>query len=106
MKASTGFERIGMYRPLAANLLGAGEPLNLQGAAVSADLFPTLAVQPLIGRLFVESDDREGAAGTMLLSYRLWQTQFGGDAGVIGRDVLLDSEKFTVVGVMPREFRF
>jgi predicted permease len=105
-KASTVFERIGMYHGLAANLLGAGEPLNVQGAAVSHDLFPTLAVQPLIGRLFVESDDREGAAGTMLLSYRLWQTQFGGDPGVVGRELLLDNETFTVVGVMPREFRF
>jgi predicted permease len=104
--ASTVFERIGMYHTLAANLLGAGEPLNILGAAVSADVFPTLEVQPLIGRLFVDSDDREGAAGTMLLSYRFWQTQFGGDPGVIGRELLLDNEKYTVIGVMPREFRF
>ena len=103
---STVFERIGAYHPLAANMLGAGEPLRVEGAAVSFDLFPTLEVQPLIGRLFVDADDREGAAGTTLLSYRLWQTRFGGDAGVIGQQVMLDNESYTVVGVMPREFRF
>ena len=42
----------------------------------------------------------------MLLSYRLWQTQFGGDPGIVGRQVLLDAESFTVIGVMPQEFRF
>ena len=105
-RASTIFEEIGMYHPLAGNLLGSGEPLNVMGAAVSADLFPTLGVQPLIGRLFVDADDREGAPGTILLSYRLWQTQFGGDPGVLGRQLLLDRESYTVIGVMPREFRF
>ncbi len=105
-QASTVFERIGMYHPLAANLVGAGEPLNVAGAAVSVDLFPTLGVQPLIGRLFVDSEDREGVPGATLLSYRLWQTQFGGDPGVLGRQLLLDNEAYTVIGVMPREFRF
>jgi putative ABC transport system permease protein len=105
-EGSAVFERIGMYHAAAANLLGAGEPLNVFGAAVSADLFPTLGVRPLLGRLFVETDDRKGAAGTLILSYRLWQTQFGGDPAVVGRELLLDSEKFAVVGVMPREFRF
>src|SRR5262249_54097979 len=53
-----------------------------------------------------DDDDRAGAPGTMLLSYRLWQTQFGGDPGVVGRQILLDSESFTIIGVMAREFRF
>src|SRR6185436_12758915 len=78
-KASTVFESIGTYHGLAVNMLGAGEPLRVEGAAVSYDLFPTLGVQPLIGRLFLDTDDREGAAGTTLLSYRLWQTRYGGD---------------------------
>jgi predicted permease len=104
--ASTVFESIGTYHGLAANMLGAGEPLRVEGAAVSFDLFPTLGVQPLIGRLFLDTDDREGAAGTTLLSYRLWQTRYGGDPAVIGQQVRLDDEAYTVVGVMPREFRF
>jgi putative ABC transport system permease protein len=105
-QGSTVFESIGLYHPAAGNLVGVGEPMRVEGAAVSADLFPTLRVQPLLGRLFADQDDRAGAAGTILLSYRLWQTQFGGDAGLVGRQVLLDSESFTVIGVMPPEFRF
>ena len=103
---STVFESLGMYHAMIANMLGAGEPLRVEGAAVSFDLFPTLRVRPLIGRLFTEADDEGGAAGTMLLSYRLWQTRFGGDSSIVGQQVLLDNESHTVIGVMPREFRF
>ena len=88
--ASTAFERIGMYHPIMANMLSAGDPLRVEGAAVSFDLFPTLAVQPLIGRLFTKADDQDGAAGTALLSYRLWQTRFGGDSTIVGQQVLLN----------------
>ena len=105
-QASTVFERIGLYHGAAGNLTGTSEPVRVEGVAVSSDLFPTLRVQPLLGRLFVDSDDRFGAPGTLLLSYRLWQTQFGGDPSVVGRQVLLDAESYTVIGVMPREFRF
>jgi predicted permease len=105
-QGSTVFERIGLYHLAAGNLIGTGEPLRVEGADVSADLFPTLRVQPLMGRLFDDDDDRAGAMGTLLLSYRLWQTQFGGDAALIGRQVRLDAESYTVIGVMPREFRF
>ena len=68
------------------NLIGAGEPLRVEGAAVSADLLPTLGVQPL-HRPAVRRRPTiaTGAAGTVILSYRLWQTQFGGDPGVVGR---------------------
>jgi putative ABC transport system permease protein len=105
-RSNTVFERIGMYHPMAGNMIGAGDPLHLTGAAVSADLFPTLGVQPLIGRLFVADDDRADAAATTILSYRLWQTQFGGEPDVVGREVTIDGEHYTVIGVMPREFRF
>ena len=104
--ASTVFEGIGLYHGAAGNLTGTGDPVRVEGAAVSSDLFPTLRVQPLLGRLFADTDDRDGAAGTLLLSYRLWQTQFGGDPAIVGRQVLLDAESCTVIGVMPREFRF
>jgi len=60
----------------------------------------------LMGRLFTPAEDREGAPGTLLLSYQLWQAVFGGDAGVIGRRVNLDNEPYVVIGVMPRDFHF
>ena len=97
---------MGLYHMAAANLISAGEPVRVDGAQVSADLMPTLRVQPLIGRLFSADDDRAEAPGTILFSYRLWQTQFGGDPAIIGRQVHLDAESYTVIGVMPQEFRF
>jgi predicted permease len=104
--ASTVFESIGLHHGVSGNLVGIGEPLRVGGTAVSYDLFPTLRVQPHIGRLFTETDDRDGAPGTILLSYRLWQTQFGGDPSIVGRQLRLDAESFTVIGVMPQAFRF
>jgi predicted permease len=105
-RGSTVFESIGLHHSASGNLVGIGEPQRVIGTAVSFDLFPTLRVQPLIGRLFTETDDREGAPGTLILSYRLWQTQFGGDPSILGRQLLLDAESFTVIGVMPQAFRF
>ena len=103
---ATVFESIGLHHGVAGNLVTSGEPQRVLGTAVSYDLFPTLGVQPLIGRSFIESDDRDGAPGTLILSYQLWQTQFGGDQAILGRHVLLDADSFTVIGVMPRTFRF
>ena len=65
-----------------------------------------LGIQPLMGRMFNEADDVHGAAGTLLLSYGLWQRQFAGDPAILGRKLLLDNETFTVIGVMPRSFYF
>jgi predicted permease len=105
-QASTSYESVGMWHPLDVNMIGAGEPTYVSGAAVSFDLFPTLRVKPLLGRLFDAKDDRANAPATLLLSYRFWQTHFGGDPNVLGRQVLLDSEGYTIIGVMPREFNF
>jgi hypothetical protein len=105
-KAATSFESMGMYHDDAVNLMGRAEPLRLVGASVSADLFPTLGVAPVVGRTFSESDDRDRAPGTIILSYRLWQTEFGGDPAVLGQSVVLDNAPFTVIGVMSREFHF
>jgi putative ABC transport system permease protein len=103
---STSFDGFGALHGLSVNMVGVGDPRRLQGSSVSADLLPTLGVRPIIGRLFTEADDRDGAPGTLLLSYRLWQNEFGGETAAIGQRVTLDNEPFEVIGVMPREFRF
>ncbi len=105
-KLATSFISMGAYHSLSANLLGYGAPERVEGAAVTAGVLPTLGVQPLLGRGFTVEDDRAGAPGTVLMSYRLWQSVFGGDPGVIGRKVILDSKPYNVIGVMPPEFRF
>ena len=105
-KAATSFESMGTYYGATITLLNKAEPIRLLGASVSADLFPTLGVGPFIGRSFSEKDDREGAEGALVLSYRLWQTEFGGDPNIVGQSLILESGPHTVIGVMPREFHF
>jgi putative ABC transport system permease protein len=104
--ASTVFERMGAYNPIELNLVGEGDPDRLEGAAVTAEVLRMLRVEPVLGRLFAAADDRDGAPGTVLLSHGLWQSRFGGDAGVLGRRVLLDGTPHVVIGVMPRGFHF
>lgn len=104
--ATASFQSLGAYRGLSVNLVGEGEPQRLDGAAVTGDIFPTLGVSPLLGRYIDPQDDADSAPETVVLSYGLWQDLFGGDAGVLGRKLLLDGTAFTVVGVMPRGFYF
>ncbi len=103
---SASFESIAAHRGLSVNLSGQGEPERLEGSAITAELLPLLGVRPAIGRIFTAEDDRDGAPGTLLLSYGLWQAAFGGDQGVLGRKVLLDGVPATIIGVMPRNFHF
>jgi putative ABC transport system permease protein len=103
---ATSFESMAIWRTLALNLSGAGEPERIAGCGVSDALFPMLGVPPLIGRTLGTEDDREGAPAAIVIGYRLWQDRFGGDASVLGRRLTLDGESFEVVGVMPRAFRF
>jgi len=100
------FESMGAYYTASANLVGEGDPLRLVGAAVTADLLPTLGVAPLRGRLFKAEEDTPGAPAAVILSHRLWLERFGGDPGVIGETVRFDDEPTTIVGVMPADFLF
>jgi putative ABC transport system permease protein len=104
--AARSYESMGVYRSASVTMTGLGEPRRLLGSAVSADLFPTLRVAPVFGRPFAEADDRFEAPGTVMLSYRFWQTEFGGDADVVGQILTFDAKPYTVIGVMPREFNF
>src|SRR5919198_825368 len=105
-RMATSFEALGAYRGLSVNLVGARQPLRLQGAAMTADALAALAVRPMMGRPFTAADDLAGAPATALMSYALWQQEFGGDASIVGRPVRLDGEVYPVIGVMPRDFNF
>ena len=104
--ASHSFAALATYDDKSMNLVGQGEPLRVQGASVTGNLFTTLGRQPWIGRFFSEQDDEAGAAGTVVLSYALWQTEFGGEASVLGKAIYLDDAAYTVIGVMPPDFLF
>ena len=106
-RMSTSYESMGTYRGLSVNLNGGqGDPLNIDGASVTSELFPTLGVRPEIGRLFTEQDDRESAPGTAILSYGFWQERFGGNSNILGRTIELDNVPYTIIGVMPKNFYF
>ena len=87
------------------NLVLAGEPFAVQLGRVSVDYFHTLGAIPSLGRAFLPEEDRPGADNIVVLSHRLWQSRFGGDPAVLGRDVLLAGQLCRVVGVLPKEFR-
>lgn len=76
-----------------------------RGEAVSDHYFPLLGVQPALGRLFAADEYSAGAVPTMLLSYRLWSGQFNADPQIVGKTIRSADAAFTVVGVMPPEFR-
>lgn len=76
------------------------------GALISWDLFPTLGIEPVLGRQFREEDDRPGAAPVVLLSHAVWQRKYLGDASIVGRSILVNGNPRTVVGVMPERFQF
>ena len=88
------------------NLTGDGEPERVSAYAVSANFFPLLGVQPLLGRSFTPEEDRPGGAKAVVLSYGLWQSRYGGDRNILNREILLDGEKHAVAGVMPASFQF
>lgn len=79
---------------------------HLYALRVTQNLLPLLGVEPLIGRLFVPGEDREGAEHEVILSYPLWQRRFHRDRNVLGKVMNLDGEGYTIVGVMPRTFKF
>jgi len=100
------FEDMAATASTSFNLIGDGEPERVAAHQVSANFFPLLGVQPLLGRTFLPEEDRYGGNKVALLSYQLWQTRYGGAADVVNRNIQLNGEKWTVVGVMPAGFQF
>jgi len=99
------FEEIGAWGGFGPTLTGAGSPQVITGAAVTEGMFErVLRVTPLLGRGFLPEEDSPGAPGTVVLSYGLWQQQFGGDRDVLGRSLSLNEQTFVVIGVMPSGF--
>ncbi|HXT18661.1 MAG TPA: ABC transporter permease [Gemmatimonadaceae bacterium] len=98
------FESMGAYSDIPVNLTGSGEPMRLGRGLVTWDLFDVLGVKPVIGRVFTASDTV--ANQSVMLSYALWQSHFGGDPAVIGRSIVLDDQPHVVIGVMPADFHF
>jgi putative ABC transport system permease protein len=99
-------EHVAAYNQTSGALTGEGEPERLRGANVSAELFPLLGVEPLIGRAFSAEEDRPESNPVVLLGHGLWQRRFGADPNVVGREIMLNGRSTTVLGVMPPDFNF
>ena len=103
------FEEVARYRYIAigreTNLTGGREPMRVQPTCVSSSFFSILGVRPVLGRAFEAADDAPNAAPIALLSHRLWLDYFNGNPNLIGAPIQLNGQAFTVVGVLPPDFR-
>src|SRR5215218_765182 len=100
------FERVAALEPVSRNLTGSDEPERLAAAKVSTEFFNILGVEPLFGRTIAPNEQGPKGERVLVISHGLWQRRFGGDKEVLGRKVSLDDEPFTIIGVMPPQFRF
>ena len=90
---------------LRGNLTGDGDPERVDLSPVTASFFPLLGVAPALGRTFTAEEERPNGPRVALLSHRLWQRRYAGDAGIVGRTVAIDGIEHVVVGVLPETFR-
>ena len=100
------FEYMATAEAWGPNLTGRERPEQITGHHLSRDMFPLLGIAPLLGRTFLPEDFQHGREHVVVLGHGLWQRRFNSDRGILGQKVLLDNEPFTVIGVMPRQFRF
>ena len=97
---------VGLWQRDTMTLTGSAEPEELVTLDVTDGVLPLLGVQPALGRLFSPQDDKPGNPETVVLTYGLWRTKFGGDPAVIGRRIILDGKSREVIGILPEKFRF
>jgi putative ABC transport system permease protein len=86
-------------------IAGGDEPERLQCALVSASLFPLLGVQPIVGRSFLPEEDQPSGGPVVIISRSLWQRRFNFDPAIVGQAITLSQNSYTVIGVMPSEFK-
>ena len=106
-KQSGSFEHMAAVADSRVNLTGGGgAPEEIKAQFVSQPFFPALGVQPIIGRFFLPEEDRVGNELVVILSHQLWQTRFGGDPAIVGKEATVSGRQRTIVGVMPSGFHF
>jgi len=98
-------EGVAAFQNVELELSGVSQPERVVAGRVTASLFPLLGVNPVLGRPFNVEEDRPGN-NVVVLSYGLWQRRFGMDRNIVGKPLRLNRESYTVVGVMPADFKF
>jgi putative ABC transport system permease protein len=104
------YASLGGYTPSTYELSGAGgaahfSPSQINGARLTASMFPTLGEAPLMGRAFSDREDETGQQVTVI-SYQMWHSRFHADSNILGQKILLDRKPYEIIGVMPRDFEF
>jgi len=100
------FDGMAAYGDASFNLTAGLEPRRIEGQSVSPALFPMLGVEPLRGRYLSADEEVPGNDRVIVLSYDLWQRQFGADESLVGNTILLDGLSYDVIGIMPPSFQF
>lgn len=104
---TTALENVAAVRTRESfNLTGAGESERLAGRLVSANFLATLGVKPIRGRDFLAEEDQPGAKPVVIISHALWQRRFGADESVVGKQLTLSGQQFTVIGITPPNFQY
>jgi len=104
--ANETVEAVGVLQPASTTLLSDSDPQRVVAHGVTSEVLQLTAVTPLLGRVFQPDDDIPGAPNVTVLSHGLWQRAFAGDTNVVGRTLHSSWGDFTVIGVMPRGFRW
>jgi putative ABC transport system permease protein len=105
-RQTNAFSTSAVYHQHDFNLHIGGRAKHVSGAIASASLFAVLDVRPLLGHVFTTDNMHAGRDHVAVISYQLWRTSFGGNAGVIGKTVKLAGERYRIIGVMPKNFAF
>ena len=104
-KRNRVFSDMAATRGTSANLTADGPPEQVTGRATTPNFFAVLGVQPAAGRCFTEEEDRTGAQ-VAVISYALWQRRYAGESTAVNREILINGQKYTIIGIMPRDFAF
>ena len=100
------FEGLAAYSGGGVLLSSNGETESIAGPRASANFFQVLGVEPILGRTFQAGEDQQGGPRVTVLTYGLWQRKFGGNPGVVGQQLTINGEGYTVIGILPASFQF
>ena len=105
-RQNRSFEQLAVRTFADMSLTGSGDAAHVQAALTSVNFFSVLRADPLLGRVFNDSESQPGRNGVAVLNYGFWQRSFGGDPNILGHKIELDQREYTIVGVMPKSMQY
>lgn len=103
---NTVFDGLAAYTGGGGIMSGKGEPERINAPSVTANFFSVLGVDPILGRTFQSGEDQQNGPRVTILTYGLWQRRFGGDPNIVGQNLTINGNSYTVIGVLPPTFQF